>query len=773
MGTETDQAVQRQAAIEAEDGRAEEARSIHLQVIKDRDGMKASMIGLGKLGLPVAEAMARVHDIMGMDVRPVSTQLVKSGTLAEVVAHGDIIFIAVQTPHDPDYDGSAPTSHLPSRDFDYSTVISVLDQIEQCDVRDRTVVLISTVLPGTTRRLLASRLTKCDLIYNPYLIAMGTVAHDMVNPEMIMIGNATGHSDLAVSQLMQFYKPIMQNDPRIITGTWEEMESTKIFYNCYSQDTEVLTTNGWKLFPDVLPNESILSLDPTTHIPEWVKPNRIVGRQHSGKMIHFTSSKDDVLVTEGHNMYVGFPMTKARIRTHRWALMPASDAIRHNYYAFMRSTKWHDDSPAYIDMGSMKLPTDLYVRLMAWYLSEGCISHGRIIISQDKSKNPDKHRQIKEMLSEIKLLSGNSNMVCESPTGCSLLDRGLAEYLERFGLSKDKYVPDDIKSLGTSMIRTFLDCYNLADGSAMPFRSFKSSNKNHDPCRYKYYATASDRMAADIGELIIKVGRFPSYRRIISPISGNNCHLVYELLQKTSAFSRSSAHGLKHVEIPNYDGMIYCAVLPKNHVFLTRRNGKCTWQGNTFISAKLSLVNMIQDVAQRVGHMDADVVARALAESSDRIMGPAYMKPGMGDGGPCHPRDNIALRWLAQQLELGYDLFDSIMRAREVQAENLAKELVSHKLPVVILGKSFKPGVSYTDGSYSMLVGHYCQHLGASVRYDCVSNEPAAYLLGHQRYYTVELQQMAQGSVVVDPWRNAAVPDGVDLIKWGNTRHVI
>jgi len=118
-------------------------------------------------------------------------------------------------------------------------------------------------------------------------------------------------------------------------------------------------------------------------------------------------------------------------------------------------------------------------------------------------------------------------------------------------------------------------------------------------------------------------------------------------------------------------------------------------------------------------------------------------------------------------------LFDSIMRAREVQAENLAKELVSHKLPVVILGKSYKPGVNYTDGSYSMLVGHYCQELGASVRYDCVSDEPAAYLLGHQRYYNVELQQMAQGSVVVDPWRNAAVPDGIDLIKWGNTRPIV
>ena len=46
------------------------------------------------------------------------------------------------------------------------------------------------------------------------------------------------------------------------------------------------------------------------------------------------------------------------------------------------------------------------------------------------------------------------------------------------------------------------------------------------------------------------------------------------------------------------------------------------------------------------------------------------MKAGMGDGGACHPRDNIALRWLAKELDLGYDIFETIMTAREKQAEN-------------------------------------------------------------------------------------------------------
>ena len=61
---------------------------------------------------------------------------------------------------------------------------------------------------------------------------------------------------------------------------------------------------------------------------------------------------------------------------------------------------------------------------------------------------------------------------------------------------------------------------------------------------------------------------------------------------------------------------------------------------------------MIQDVAEKQGNINVDVVTDALKNSNQRIMGPRYMKAGMGDGGACHPRDNIALRWMSDNLEL-------------------------------------------------------------------------------------------------------------------------
>ena len=143
------------------------------------------------------------------------------------------------------------------------------------------------------------------------------------------------------------------------------------------------------------------------------------------------------------------------------------------------------------------------------------------------------------------------------------------------------------------------------------------------------------------------------------------------------------------------------------------------------------------------------------------------MTAGMGDGGACHPRDNIALRWMADNLGLGYDLFDAIMGAREVQAENLAKKCMQYNLPIVIVGKAYKPHVPYTNGSYSLLIGHYIEKAGRTLYYqdEHTGDIPpkdlgkAVYLLAHNPKVTYGTDDTAkydfpQGSIIIDPWGN-------------------
>lgn len=196
--------------------------------------MKVAMIGCGKLGLPCAEVMAEHYDVVGYDVvkDPAATiPLVDS--IVEAVTGRDIIFVAVPTPHDPLYGGEAPISNMAPRDFDYSMVIAVLQELNKVVTNDQLVVLISTVLPGTTRKNLLNFLQRGRFIYNPYLIAMGSVKWDMVNPECLIIGTEDGSITGDAQELIDFYKPLMKNEPRVNVGTWDEAEAIKIFYNTF------------------------------------------------------------------------------------------------------------------------------------------------------------------------------------------------------------------------------------------------------------------------------------------------------------------------------------------------------------------------------------------------------------------------------------------------------------------------------------------------------------------------------------------------------------
>jgi UDPglucose 6-dehydrogenase len=378
---------------------------------------KIGFIGLGKLGMPCAEAIAdKGFDVTGYDIaHRTSNKITIRDSIRETVKDRDIVFVATPTPHEDGYDGRTPTSHLPVMDFNYDAVKQVLAKCNENMRSEQTVVLISTVLPGTIRRELAPLMTNTGLVYNPYLIAMGTVAEDMLNPEMIMIGTEWGLKGELCKQrselLESFYNTVCDNSPRVEFGTWEEVESMKIFYN-------------------------------------------------------------------------------------------------------------------------------------------------------------------------------------------------------------------------------------------------------------------------------------------------------------------------------------------------------------TFLSNKLAMVNMIQDVAHKTGNMDVDVVTQALAKSTMRITSPAYMKAGMGDGGACHPRDNIALRWLARELDLGYDMFESIMTARERQAETMARAILTHGNNVFFTSDSYKSGTNLVDGSYSLLVQHYVKQHGGQIVHGF--DNPVEVIV---RVHESDKITADDKTIIFDPWRS--YPKAANVVYYG------
>jgi len=175
--------------------------------------MKVGFIGLGKLGRDAAEVLAEKHEVTGYDPKVNVPGL--SGTQEQACKGKDVVLIAVQTPHDPLYDGKDPTSHLPPKDFDYSYIIEATKQVDALVDKGTLISVISTMLPGTVRKEIQPLVQNGQFIYNPYLIAQGTVKWDMKNPEMIMIGTEDGEESLAVDMLHDLYNPILEKESKI------------------------------------------------------------------------------------------------------------------------------------------------------------------------------------------------------------------------------------------------------------------------------------------------------------------------------------------------------------------------------------------------------------------------------------------------------------------------------------------------------------------------------------------------------------------------------
>jgi len=205
---------------------------------------------------------------------------------------------------------------------------------------------------------------------------------------------------------------------------------------------------------------------------------------------------------------------------------------------------------------------------------------------------------------------------------------------------------------------------------------------------------------------------------------------------------------------------------------------------NTFIGTKIAYVNTLMEMCHHLPNTNVDEVMNGLKMCNKRIISDKYLSGGMGDGGGCHPRDNIALSWLSDELGLKFNWFDNIMKQREVQTEWLADliEKEANGLPITILGKSFKPQTNITTGSPSILLSNILRERGLSATmYDPYIDEPfddwqdmseydgvpQCYFIGtkHEDFVNFPFDDE---SIIIDPWRYIPDKEGCKVIRIGD-----
>ena len=182
------------------------------------------------------------------------------------------------------------------------------------------------------------------------------------------------------------------------------------------------------------------------------------------------------------------------------------------------------------------------------------------------------------------------------------------------------------------------------------------------------------------------------------------------------------------------------------------------YASNAFLATKISFINEIANVCEEVG-ADVDVVAEGMG--LDKRIGPAFLRPGVGFGGSCFPKDVAALKQLAGNSGYHFQLLTSVIEVNELQKRRVINKLKKHLETlegrrIALLGLAFKPDTDDIREASSLVLAARLLAEGAHVTaYDPVVNGLGERLAG------VEIHSSAEGAlagahagVLVTEWRS-------------------
>ena len=328
-------------------------------------------------------------------------------------------------------------------------------------------------------------------------------------------------------------------------------------YRCFSEDTEILTKDGWKSGLEVTTDDWLLTLDKDTMTMTYQQPHDVYVYEHSGDMIHTHSRFNDVLVTPGHRMLVG-PQKGGPLKIVASEDLKASQEYV-AYGNWMAPDIETYTIPACTVNGMVReaktVSMDFWCAFMGIYLAEGytnCTKQAMVGITQKKYKD-----EINELLTELPFHVG-IHKAPNDVVSFEVHNVQLYNELVLYGKQLDRYVPQCIKDASARQIRIFLDWYILGDGSTVGGADGYAGTK--------VIYTASERMRDDLMELALKAGYAPMY--------GLNKTNVYRI-----SLNRPVRHAVKNIDWIDYVGKVWCPSTDNGIVYV-RRNGKPGWVGN-------------------------------------------------------------------------------------------------------------------------------------------------------------------------------------------------
>ena len=372
---------------------------------------------------------------------------------------------------------------------------------------------------------------------------------------------------------------------------------------CYDDETEVLTTQGWKPWPKVDGTEIFGTLNPATRELDYQQATEIFHADYEGPMYRVRSEQVDLLVTPNHRMWVQRFDTQAAKRGEQDFAVEPTENLLHKRVKYQKCARWVGNSPAHVAISetqrtyqrrdrdrpttrtypAVSFPLAPFAKFLGYYLAEGCVNGHQIILAQNRGPI------LERMAGTIREM-GLPAYIPKTGNGCVRTQCvPLRDMLAALGHSWDKSVPSMVHDWAPTTIRVFLEAMVEGDGSV------------HSTNGHRVIYTASREMADDLQVLAIKAGwsanvrvddRTGLERRIRNGQLFHNLRPYYVVSLITRRLTPLVNH--QRLAAPNrylnaagyndgfepYKGRVHCVQVPNGLLFV-RRNGKPVVSGNT------------------------------------------------------------------------------------------------------------------------------------------------------------------------------------------------
>jgi len=320
---------------------------------------------------------------------------------------------------------------------------------------------------------------------------------------------------------------------------------------CFDKETEILTDNGWKLLSE-LKNEKVAQYN--NGQIEFVKPIEYHKYPFDGELIGYKSQLIDMLVTPNHRLYVHSRWNKKRQIKTAEELYGKWD--------------WRFDRVAEYRGKRHKLNNDWFEFYGFWFAEGYCersTRQNRVVVTQVKNTQyvDDLFIRIglRSKVKKDKRQGGGFNW--------TIYDKTMATEFVQYGKSLTKKIPRWILDASLEQLQAFYNGFFIGDGS----RDLNGSEK---------LCTSSERMANDLHEICIKLGKVANLKKYYNKKSILGYNFEIKIWGKRGKNPQINGN---HWYKKQYKDYVYCVKVP-TQLIIVRRNGVVHISGNTFRQVK-------------------------------------------------------------------------------------------------------------------------------------------------------------------------------------------